>query len=550
MAERCQRFHAAVVSRQVRHASERWLNERADELRRLQSLLYQDPATAVHGLKRTADGCRWLIERWERLAQRLAENGYWGTDDRNEAIRLQGLRPDFEHLKHTLDAYLTRFFNLLCEPNPDETSIELLLHPDQMPDSLRAYYGPDRLPEGAKCRRMLEGMIQIQLPRLREAEQRLRTEIDLPDRAEAADRALMLENEAEARLFLRYQSESRSAFHRSYAQLLKTLDRGGASAHERSRPSAPMLEDQTATTDDGDATFPGSGINGEGEAPAEPGLAAPSCPGTAGASPSREDRQDPLTDPALNGQNHSPSLDAGHAESTRELEALADLAERWSDWEDSEKVSTVQVSSDRVKETVELSAGSTSSAVEELDPIAANGSMPATRECAPAASLSAACLPDVPPIDDDESPNEASLTPAAESVGLVEAVIVESPNEASSSQASDLVGSEGSHEVLGGLETSDAGENVDSGVEEEPVSAANGRREGALAGRVRDRARRARAAAAIESTRVDDAAKAPNDRADRSLEERLARRFVRAVSGAAPRRKAALSGEHALEGAS
>src|SRR5262249_16349666 len=42
---------------------------------------------------------------------------------------------------------------------------------------------------------------------------------------EAPDRALILKDEREARLFLRYQSEARSTFHRAYAALIKAIDR-------------------------------------------------------------------------------------------------------------------------------------------------------------------------------------------------------------------------------------------------------------------------------------------------------------------------------------
>src|SRR5262249_39777326 len=52
----------------------------------------------------------------------------------------------------------------------------------------------------------------------------LQTHIDGPDRAEAPDRALILKDEKEARLVLRYQSEARSTFFRAYAALVKAIE--------------------------------------------------------------------------------------------------------------------------------------------------------------------------------------------------------------------------------------------------------------------------------------------------------------------------------------
>jgi hypothetical protein len=98
-----------------------------------------------------------------------------------------------------------------------------------MPGSLRGTYDAGGLPEDEECRRWLSWTCEAQLEELRGLEARLRSEIDGPDRAEAAARATILQDPAEARLFLRYQAESRTSFHRHYAQLVKTLERDAAS---------------------------------------------------------------------------------------------------------------------------------------------------------------------------------------------------------------------------------------------------------------------------------------------------------------------------------
>jgi hypothetical protein len=79
-----------------------------------------------------------------------------------------------------------------------------------------------------RCAEELEG--------LREREERLRVEVEGPSRSGAAERALAPRDTGEARLLLRYQAEARTAFHRAYGQLLKTLE------HDRAEAEAAVKE--------------------------------------------------------------------------------------------------------------------------------------------------------------------------------------------------------------------------------------------------------------------------------------------------------------------
>ena len=65
LADRCEQFHAAQLDRQIREAPFECTNSRVDDLRRLDALLTRDPARAVGELRRTAHGCRWMIDRWQ-----------------------------------------------------------------------------------------------------------------------------------------------------------------------------------------------------------------------------------------------------------------------------------------------------------------------------------------------------------------------------------------------------------------------------------------------------------------------------------------------------
>src|SRR6202030_2951967 len=70
----------------------------------------------------------------------------------------------------------------------------------------------------------LRALVEGQLARARALEDFHREVRDDPDRAEAADRALILHDGLPARLFLRYHAEARTSFHRAYGSLVKALE--------------------------------------------------------------------------------------------------------------------------------------------------------------------------------------------------------------------------------------------------------------------------------------------------------------------------------------
>jgi len=83
---------------------------------------------------------------------------------------------------------------------------------------------------------------------LRALEECLRAEFDAPDRAGAADRALILHEGTSARLFLRYHAEARTAFQRAYGSLVKALDRDAAEAETAAPAVSPDEPDAPAPT--------------------------------------------------------------------------------------------------------------------------------------------------------------------------------------------------------------------------------------------------------------------------------------------------------------
>ncbi|MCA1686732.1 MAG: hypothetical protein LC745_12345, partial [Planctomycetia bacterium] len=114
LSDRCQAYQAAALGKQVRDAEFAWGVAEDERVEALLTLFKTDPDTAVRGLERTANGCRELIVRWERLDRALETRGAWTGPECDEAVRLQGYRTDARALKEAPEAWLTRLFALLC----------------------------------------------------------------------------------------------------------------------------------------------------------------------------------------------------------------------------------------------------------------------------------------------------------------------------------------------------------------------------------------------------------------------------------------------------
>src|SRR5262249_22149230 len=81
LADRAHASHAAAPSKQAREAPAEWDAQERNVVTSLTALLPSDPAEAVRLLKQSAAGCRWLIDRWEHLADALTAHGRWAAED-------------------------------------------------------------------------------------------------------------------------------------------------------------------------------------------------------------------------------------------------------------------------------------------------------------------------------------------------------------------------------------------------------------------------------------------------------------------------------------
>ena len=265
LADRCQRFHGAERDKQIREAPFHRTNSRVDDLHRLDALLTKDPGRAVGELRRTAHGCRWLIDRWQPLADVLESGRAWERSELCDAIYLSGRLPQVWAVDP--DVHRLTLYTMLMTPECPEAELQRFLNKTLLSPSVIAQVLCDLPPDPEECRRRLRDIVQSELKSLRDDERALHEQLEGPSDALLMDRSLILADGQAARLFLRYHAESRSAFHRSYSELIRTLKRDAEEGIQLEDVSEPSCPDEMSTECDQTCTSSaeepvGSGVAG------------------------------------------------------------------------------------------------------------------------------------------------------------------------------------------------------------------------------------------------------------------------------------------------
>ena len=230
MSDRCHKYHDAALAKHVAESRFRQICEDDVKVEQLVAQLAADPANTVAALRRFGAGCRYLIGRWEHLGRVLVKRGCWTPLERDEAIRLQGAPAEDETIKNHEVAWLTRLYCLVgWNGTPSEQSIDWMMdRRKHFPQGLWSSYGTEVYPTMTEGRESLKALVVEKLTWLRGWLENISKAFENAVDAAVADRAMILEDEPSAKLFLRYLAESRSTFHRSFKELVKTLDRDQA----------------------------------------------------------------------------------------------------------------------------------------------------------------------------------------------------------------------------------------------------------------------------------------------------------------------------------
>ena len=224
MTDRVTCAYDAEIASQVRNADESWLNDKSELLEDGKTLLLDNPAMGYRMLRREATGCEYLVARWRFLGKILRERGFLSREECDEAIRLIGVAPTASGVKANADAFKIYYYNNLIPCEDRVTLATELLTDENRPHELWKSLTVATIPDVQWCQKWIMLFINDRLEELSQRGKMLSETIDAPDRAGAKDRALMLKDEKDARLFLRYSSEARNGFHRAFRDLTKALE--------------------------------------------------------------------------------------------------------------------------------------------------------------------------------------------------------------------------------------------------------------------------------------------------------------------------------------
>jgi hypothetical protein len=241
LSDRVHKYHAVALSDQITNALANWEKDREETLEDFIGLLPLRPRDASIGVHATSLGCRWVVAQWERLGAILDTTGYWSTDERDDALRLLGDDPEMASLKYSEQAWMMFLYHIICQPVPSQSALDELCTEQQRPPALRGTFRADNLPDRDECLAELRLMIANEIGEARERERYLMTVDEAAMREWIGDRVSILEDAATARLFLRYHSEARTTFHRSYNALVKALALDAEAAASAENPPADLV---------------------------------------------------------------------------------------------------------------------------------------------------------------------------------------------------------------------------------------------------------------------------------------------------------------------
>jgi hypothetical protein len=223
-----------------------------DEVRRYRDMLPTQPAAAVVGLKRSAPGLRFLIQRWERLLRLLAEEETWYGSDRDEAIHYLGAKAGKpENLFGSEGAYLTWVYCVMTQTDAKDKDFIDLGQEQVMPKSIQDRKPEHWLPMRDHCLMLLIELANRELAALRPRAEYLRLTIEEPAR-DGAEIAKQVLAGPEGALLLRHLRTHESHFHRAYQAFLKGrketartgLLPGQPIAHIHGAPNETPAQDQ------------------------------------------------------------------------------------------------------------------------------------------------------------------------------------------------------------------------------------------------------------------------------------------------------------------
>jgi len=235
---RIRRCAAATRERQIHQAQFEWDDAQFEKVREHQRNLAHAPAVALRELQDFAAGCRWMINRWQRLKGLIEKNGTLYGADRDEAIRLLGAEPAFERLGESEVAWVTWGSCLFAQPQPNRDELAAFLA-SLATRLLLPAEGPGKASDlQCQSREWLFDLVERELTRLRQREERLWTEHEEPARSAEIEQALSTV-ESKLRTLASYQRAQAKHLKQTLAGVARECKRTGV-ALPRGVPYEPL----------------------------------------------------------------------------------------------------------------------------------------------------------------------------------------------------------------------------------------------------------------------------------------------------------------------
>ena len=102
--DHCRQQQRDLRARRALRASKRWEDDRRDEAEALGATLAKSPAMVARQLRRTRQGCDWIIARWNLLLAALNAVGDWNPSQLKLACDLMGVPAEFREAPSPLPA--------------------------------------------------------------------------------------------------------------------------------------------------------------------------------------------------------------------------------------------------------------------------------------------------------------------------------------------------------------------------------------------------------------------------------------------------------------
>jgi hypothetical protein len=215
---RCQNDFTARARENIENAHAQLKRDHEDQVNAHKALFKKQPARAVAGLRQTALGCAWLLDRWIKLRQRIINQGGMFEADQSEMIRLTA-EADGDGSIDALCFYI-QLHTLLWGPRPAPYDLGFLK--SKVPDSLwEPLLKRWANPEDNKA--ALLRIIDEAIDELKARQAYLRNGPEAVERKYAADQAVLNLEEKSSGLWLRYYKEINSEYFRATKELRRSL---------------------------------------------------------------------------------------------------------------------------------------------------------------------------------------------------------------------------------------------------------------------------------------------------------------------------------------